>query len=84
MFELGDKVTIKDFEYIGNPASRMGWECPVCGRGNAIWLATCPCYQPKSAISTIADTWQWDVKQGSLTATIEDGKFIITDMNDDG
>lgn len=21
----------------------VGWICPVCGRGNAIWNATCPC-----------------------------------------
>ena len=22
---------------------QTGWICPKCGRGNAIWLATCPC-----------------------------------------
>ena len=21
-----------------------GWECPKCGRVNAPWLATCPCF----------------------------------------
>ena len=23
-----------------------GWICPVCGRGNAPWSATCPCVVP--------------------------------------
>ena len=21
----------------------LGWECPVCGRGNSPWNAVCPC-----------------------------------------
>lgn len=24
-----------------------GWLCPACGRGNAPWVAQCPCVQPK-------------------------------------
>ena len=28
------------------PAAR-GWECPKCGRVNAPWIATCPCYGDK-------------------------------------
>lgn len=36
-----------------NHTFRMGWQCPVCGRGNAVWLATCPCYkEQKSYIGT--------------------------------
>lgn len=25
-----------------------GWECPVCGRGNAPTLETCPCFREKN------------------------------------
>lgn len=25
------------------PPHQLGWRCPSCGRGNAPWLATCPC-----------------------------------------
>jgi len=25
------------------PFVNYGWKCPVCGRGNAPWLSTCPC-----------------------------------------
>jgi hypothetical protein len=26
---------------------RKGWECPVCGSGNAPWLRQCPCKNGK-------------------------------------
>jgi uncharacterized OB-fold protein len=26
----------------------MGWECPVCGRGNAPARLTCPCFKEKN------------------------------------
>lgn len=26
------------------PAYAQGWVCPRCGRGNAPWLGTCPCW----------------------------------------
>ena len=26
-------------------ATRIGWECPVCHRGLAGWVAVCPCYK---------------------------------------
>lgn len=28
-----------------NPIPSSGWTCPSCGRGNAPWIATCPCYR---------------------------------------
>lgn len=30
-------------EYVQPPA-QQGWQCPKCGRINAPWVATCPCY----------------------------------------
>jgi hypothetical protein len=28
---------------VEKPFVNYGWKCPVCGRGNAPWSATCPC-----------------------------------------
>jgi len=29
---------------LSSPNNLVGWECPVCGRGNAPTTSTCPCY----------------------------------------
>lgn len=43
----------------------QGWKCPSCGRGNAPWLATCPCHQEgQSGIST---TGNWQLGLGNTT-----------------
>lgn len=43
---------------------KEGWKCPVCGMGNAPWIAHCPCggnpdYTKRSA-STINPYEQYD------------------------
>lgn len=35
---MGDEVNTRPQD---NPP--VGWRCPVCGRGNSPWNATCPC-----------------------------------------
>lgn len=32
-----------DWEFTTWP--REGWKCPICGRGNAPTLLTCPCFR---------------------------------------
>ena len=29
------------------PSYQQGWVCPKCGRVNAPWMGTCPCYVDK-------------------------------------
>mgnify|MGYP001170996467 CR=1 FL=1 len=35
-----------------NQSVQMGWQCPVCSRVNAPFVATCPCTQIKWTITT--------------------------------
>ena len=30
--------------------AQQGWICPKCGRVNAPWIGTCPCFVDKSTI----------------------------------
>ena len=35
----------------------MGWMCPVCHRGLAIWMSVCPCYEERNVpISATIDS----------------------------
>jgi hypothetical protein len=39
-----EKTLTRPPEYGGATGSvPVGWKCPCCGRGNAPWLAQCPC-----------------------------------------
>lgn len=33
-----------------------GWRCPSCGRINAPWVATCPCYEEAIGVNLVP-TW---------------------------
>ena len=37
------------------PAAPPGWRCPVCGGGNASWVARCPCV-PIPSVPPATDT----------------------------
>ena len=32
------------------PNAQQGWVCPKCGRVNAPWMGTCPCFADKNTI----------------------------------
>ena len=31
---------------------QQGWVCPLCGRANAPWVMTCPCYESRTTKPT--------------------------------
>jgi hypothetical protein len=39
----GDLGCALEYKSTPLPPHQLGWKCPVCGRGNAPWMATCPC-----------------------------------------
>ena len=54
----------------------QGWECPKCGRINAPWMPTCPCYQDKTktfttdtdsniSVNSETGTQSYIIKQGA-------------------
>lgn len=50
---------------------KSGWQCPVCGRGLAYWVAVCPCYKD-DVVAKMPDELdvtvkgQWAFTSGSI------------------
>lgn len=47
-----DKITVKPYRSyeFPTPSFQQGWICPKCGRVNAPWMGTCPCFTDKNPI----------------------------------
>ena len=52
-----------------------GWICPVCGRGVAPWMDTCPCQKDAGVINvtTTTETMDIDVDLTKYYTLINDG-----------
>ncbi len=33
----------------------VGWVCPVCGRGLALWVSCCPCWAERQIVISTSD-----------------------------
>ena len=53
-----------------------GWVCPKCGRVNAPWIATCPCYDDKGYTMTWTGQFTADPCKGCSNNPINGGSGI--------
>lgn len=54
--DINEKESVVKYGYnCPAPGFQQGWICPKCGRVNAPWIGTCPCYVENSKRATFSN-----------------------------